>query len=91
MGFKILFRKFHVLAVRILNGFHNDDKELTREILTQDETKEGASNLEIAAAVGNEEFIAHSSCQNLLSINWGGDLKLEEDRRFKVNYLYLKK
>ena len=90
MRFKIYFRKFHVLAVRMLNEFHNENKELTREMLTQDGAKKGASILEIAATVGNEEFIAHSSCQNLLSTKWGGDLKLEEDRRFKVNYLYLR-
>ena len=90
MRLKIYFRKFHVLVVRMLNEFYNDDKELTRELITQDGTKKGISNLEIAAAVGNEEFIAHSSCQNLLSTKWGGDLKLEEDKRFKVHYLYLK-
>ena len=75
----------------MLNEFDNDDKELTREMIMQGGTKKGATNLEIAAAVGNEEFIAHSSCQNLLSTKWGGHLKLEGDRRLKVNYLYLKK
>ena len=85
MGFKIYFSKFHELAVRILNEFHNNDKELTKELIMQSETKKGGTNLEIAADVGNEEFIAHSSCQNLLSTKWGGELMLEEDRRFKVN------
>ena len=91
MGFKIYFRKFHVLAERMLNEFHNDDKELTREMITHRGTETGVSNLNLAVEVGNEEFIAHSSCQNFLSTKWGGDLKLEEDRRFKVNCLYLKK
>ena len=73
----------------MLNEFHNDNKELTKEMITYRGTEMGVSNLNLAAEVGNEEFIAHSSCQNFLSTKWGGDLKLEEDRRFKVNYLYL--
>ena len=89
MRFKIYFRKFHVLAERMLNDFHNEDKELTKEMITYRGTETGVSNLNLAAEVGNEEFIAHSSCQNFLSTKWGGDLKLEEGRRFKVNYLYL--
>ena len=89
MRFKIYFRKFHVLAERMLNDFHNEDKELTKEMITYRRTETGVSNLNLAAKVGNEEFIAHSSCQNFLSTKWGGDLKLEEGRRFKVNYLYL--
>ena len=89
MRFKIYFRKFHVLAERMLNDFHNEDKELTKEMITYRGTETGVSNLNLAAKVGNEEFIAHSSCQNFLSTKWGGDLKLEEGRRFKVNYLYL--
>ena len=89
MEFKIYFRKFHVLAVRILNEFHNNDKELTKELIMHSETKKGVTNLEMSADVGNEEFIAHSSCQNLLTTKWGGELMLEEDR-LKVNiYIYL--
>lgn len=91
MTFKIHFRKFHVLAVRMLNECYNDDKELTRELITLDSyvsTRrppiKGVTTLEIAAAVGKEEFVAHSSCQNLLNLKWFGELKLEEDRKFKV-------
>ena len=75
----------------MLNEFYNDNKELTGEMIAHDGTKTRYSSLELAVAVGNEEFIAHSSCQNLLSTKWGGELKLEEDKRFKVNYFYLKK
>ena len=85
------FRKFHTLAERMLNKFYNDDKELTRKMIVHNGTETGDSNIELAVAVGNEDFIAHSSCQNVLSTKWGGDLMLEEDKKFKVNYLYLKK
>ena len=50
-------------------------------------TKKTVTSLEIAAAVGNEEFVAHSSCQYLLNLRWGGKLKLEEDRRFQVKLI----
>ena len=90
MRSKIYFRKFHVLAVRMLNEFYNVSEGLTRELLMEDGAKKEASILEIAATVGNEEFMAHSSCRNFLRTKWCGDLKFEEDRRFKVNYLYLK-
>ena len=75
----------------MLNEFYNDDKELTREMIVHNGKKTRDSTLELAVTVGNEEFIAHTSCQNLLSKKWSGDLILEEDKKFKVNYLYFKK
>ena len=74
--------------MRILNEYYNDNEELTRELITYDgdtpTPKTPNTSLEIAAAVGNEEFVGHSSCQYLLNREWVGKLKLEEGRRFKV-------
>ena len=74
--------------MRILNEYYNDNEELTRELITYDgdtpTPKKPNTSLEIAAAVGNEEFVGHSSCQYLLNREWIGKLKLEEGRRFKV-------
>ena len=66
---------------------------MTRELVMYDcstdtsRTKKKVTSLEIAAAIGNEEFVAHSSCQYLLNLRWGGKLKLEKDRRFQVKLI----
>ena len=90
--FKNCFRQFHELGLRLLNECHNDDEALTRQLLQYDcYLDENAHTLlrpvrtlRIAADIGNEEFVAHSSCQYLLNLEWGGALEFQEDGRFKV-------
>ena len=88
--FNFFSRLFHVLGLRILNECYNENEALTRALITHDcyadtlRTIKRVPSLNIAAKIGNEEFIAHSSCQYLLNVRWGGRLILEEGRRFKV-------
>ena len=66
---------------------------MTRSLISHDcyadtlRTIKRVPSFNIAAEIGNEEFIAHSSCQYLLNIRWSGRLILEEGNRFKVKYL----
>lgn len=90
--FKKCFRQFHELGLRLLNECHNDNEALTRQLLQYDcYLNESAHTLvrpvrtlRIAADIGNEEFVAHSSCQYLLNLEWGGALEFQEDGMFKV-------
>ena len=46
-------------------------------------------HMSIASEIYDEEFISHSSCQQLLNLDWYGPLDYEESGRFKVKLCFL--
>ena len=75
--------------MRLLNECSNEDERLTRKLLLFDCYNEGTKfkslpSMTIAAQMGNDEFIAHSTCQNILDLEWEGALHVAEDGRVLV-------
>lgn len=75
--------------MQLLNECSSEDERLTRKLLLFDCYNEGTQfkslpSMTIAAQMENDEFIAHSTCQNILDLEWEGALHIREDRRVLV-------
>lgn len=72
--------------MQLLNECSSEDERLTRKLFLFDCYNEGAKfrsfpSMTIAAQMGNDEFVAHSTCQNMLDLEWEGALHFAEDGR----------
>lgn len=83
--------------MQLLNECSSEDERLTRKLLLSDCYNEGTQfkslpSMTIAAQMENDEFIAHSTCQNILDLEWEGALNIGEDGRVLVgnsfHYIY---
>ena len=75
--------------MQLLNECSSEDERLTRKLLLLDCYNEGTEfkslpSMTIAAQTENDEFIAHSTCQNILDLEWEGALHIAEDGRVLV-------
>ena len=52
-------------------------------------TPSSSLHMSIASEIYDEEFISHSSCQQLLKLDWYGPLDYGESGRFKVKLCFL--
>ena len=84
-----IIRKYHDLGLQLLNACFNEDQVSTRKLLCSDrlESPKKRTPLDIAAEIENEEFVAHSSSQDLLNQKWSGFFELKDDRKIKVIFL----
>ena len=99
-NFKICFRRFNELGLRLLKECYKEDEKLTRHLLVTD-WNAGTStsrlligriprslHMSIASQIYNEEFIGHSSCQQLVNLDWYDTLEYEESGTFKVKFCF---
>ena len=85
----LIFRRYHDLAMQVLNECSSEDEQLTRKLLLLDCYNEGTKrkslpSMTIAAQMESDEFIAHSTCQNLLDLEWEGALNIGKDGKVLV-------
>ncbi|PFX13442.1 Transient receptor potential cation channel subfamily M member 3 [Stylophora pistillata] len=72
----LILREFKRLALDLLEKCFQENEELTQQLLTYHlENWGGQTCLSLAVAVEHEEFLAHSSCQALLTDIWTGAIK----------------
>lgn len=97
---KIWFRRFNELGLRLLKECYKEDEKLTRQLLMNDCSADTSTcekvmrpsrslHMSIASKIYNEEFIGHSSCQQLLKLDWYGPLDCEESGKFMVRFCFL--
>ena len=79
------FREFKRLALGLLDKCFQENEELTQQLLTYHlENWGGQTCLSLAVAIEHEEFLAHSSCQALLTDIWTGAMKNTHRSSIKV-------
>lgn len=79
------FREFKRLALGLLDKCFQENEELTQMLLTYHlENWGGQTCLSLAVAIEHEEFLAHSSCQALLTDIWTGAMKNTHRSSIKV-------
>ena len=72
-------RDFKDLAIKILNECYSTNEKQTEAMITRELSQfPGHTCLSLANCSGQEEFIAHSSVQQLLNDVWTGVLKSRE-------------
>ncbi|KAJ7363534.1 Transient receptor putative cation channel sub M member 7 [Desmophyllum pertusum] len=68
--------EFKRLALGLLDQCFQTNEELTQQLLTYHlENWGGKTCLSLAVAIEHEEFLAHCSCQTLLTDIWTGAMK----------------
>lgn len=84
-----IIRKYHDLGLQLLNVYFDEDQLSTRKLLCSDrlESPKKRTPLDIAAEIENEEFVAHSSSQDLLNQKWSKFFELKDDSKIKVIFL----
>jgi len=71
----IFLSVYEKLAVGVLNECRNENDDFAQNIVVKELKNFGKlSNLDIAVSADNQEFVAHPSCQTLLSRFWMGSL-----------------
>jgi len=80
-----LFREFKRLALGVLDQCFQTNEELTQQLLTYHlENWGGQTCLALAVSIEYEEFLAHASCQALLTDIWTGAMKNAHRSSVKV-------
>ena len=99
-NFKICFRRFNELGLRLLKECYKEDEKLTRQLLMTDWNADTSTSrtvmgrllrslhMSIASEIDNKEFIGHSSCQQLVNLDWYGPLDYEESGTPKVKLCF---
>ena len=78
-------RDFKGLAIKILNECYSTNEKQTEAMITRELTQfPGHTCLSLANCSGQEEFVAHSSVQQLLNDVWTGALKTREISTFTL-------
>lgn len=68
------------MAVQLLSECHNRNEIFTQHLLTKKLIDWGNQTcFSIAVKSKHSDFIAHTSCQDILSCRWNGDLKVPEN------------
>lgn len=68
------------MAVQLLSECHNRNEIFTQRLLTKKLIDWGNQTcFSIAVKSKHCDFIAHTSCQDILSCRWNGDLKVPEN------------
>ena len=77
------------MGLQLLNVYFDEDQLSTRKLLCSDrlESPKKRTPLDIAAEIENEEFVAHSSSQDLLNQKWSKFFELKDDSKIKVIFL----
>ena len=84
------FRIFQDLALQLLNECHNRNEIFTKHLLTRNFYNWGDQTcFGIAGKSNHSEFIAHTSCQDILSCQWNGDLKISQSSAWIVRDKWL--
>ena len=79
------FSEFKRMALGLLDQCFQTNEELTQQLLTYNlENWGGQSCLSLAVAIEHEEFLAHVSCQTLLTEIWTGAMKSAHRSSIKV-------
>lgn len=79
------FSEFKRMALGLLDQCFQTNEELTQQLLTYNlESWGGQSCLSLAVAIEHEEFLAHVSCQTLLTEIWTGAMKSAHRSSIKV-------
>lgn len=77
--FKFHLRDFQSVAIKVLDSCYAVSESKTEQLLTSELTQfPGHTCLSLASAYKQEEFIAHSSVQQLLNDVWTGAIKTRE-------------
>ena len=73
--FLLYFSAYETLAVGVLDECRKENDDLAQNIVIKELANFGnLSNLDIAVTADHQEFVAHPSCQTLLSRFWMGSL-----------------
>lgn len=84
-AFVFILREFKRLALGVLDQCFQTNEELTQQLLTYHlENWGGQTCLALAVAIEYEEFLAHASCQALLTDIWTGAMKNAHRSSIKV-------
>lgn len=84
--FLFLFREFKRLALCLLDQCFRTNEELTQQLLTYNlQNWGGQTCLSLAISIEHEEFLAHVSCQTLLTDIWTGAMKTAHRSSIKVS------
>ena len=97
---KTCFRRLNELGLRLLKECYKEDEKLTMQLLMNDCNTDTITcekvmrpsrslHMSIASEIYNEEFIGHSSCQQLLNLDWYGPIDSEKSGRFTVKLCLL--
>lgn len=79
------FREFKRLALGLLDQCFRTNEVLTQQLLTYNlENWGGQTCLSLAVFINHEEFLAHVSCQTLLTEIWTGAMKTAHRSSIKV-------
>ncbi len=82
-----MLREFKRLALGLLDQCFRTNEELTQQLLTYYlENWGGQTCLSLAVAIEHEEFLAHVSCQTLLTDIWTGAMKTAHRSSIKVRH-----
>lgn len=85
LQFLFILREFKRLALGVLDQCFRTNEELTQQLLTYNlENWGGQTCLSLAVAIEYEEFLAHASCQALLTDIWTGAMKNAHRSSIKV-------
>ncbi len=85
--FLFMLREFKRLALGLLDQCFRTNEELTQQLLTYNlENWGGQTCLSLAVAIEHEEFLAHVSCQTLLTDIWTGAMKTAHRSSIKVRH-----
>ena len=85
LQFLFILREFKRLALGVLDQCFQTNEELTQQLLTYHlEHWGGKTCLALAVAIEYEEFLAHASCQALLTDIWTGAMKNAHRSSIKV-------
>ena len=80
---------YEQLAVGVLDECRKENDELAQNIVINELENFGQlSNLDIAVTADNQEFVAHPSCQTLLSRFWMGSLYINTSY-WRVRFLLI--
>lgn len=80
-----IFREFKRLALGVLDQCFQTNEELTQQLLTYHlENWGGQTCLSLAVSIEYEEFLAHASCQALLTDIWTGAMRNAHRSSIKV-------
>ena len=83
------FREFKRMALGLLDQCFQTNEELTQQLLTYNlENWGGQSCLSLAVTIEHEEFLAHVSCQTLLTEIWTGAMKSAHRSSIKVTVTF---
>jgi len=79
------FSEFKRLSLDYLDQCHRTNEERTQQLLTYNLNNWCGQNcLSLAYSIKHEEFLAHVSCQTLLTEIWTGMTKTSQQSSLKV-------